>query len=182
MVNVVFDFLLLLGGVGGLILGVRRGFLRTILSTIALLLAMAFAALIATPLVGIFVSGSGSPADPPIAIVFAGLLVAFYAILEALLRRTFPVTRIRFLSGFDNVLGGVFAIPWTLLAMALFVLVLGYSVYAVTGSPAVGLLGNWVTQSSLVAFLRDFFTIPVNLMRFLFPAGLPQPLRFFAGN
>jgi hypothetical protein len=30
--------------------------------------------------------------------------------------------------------------------------------------------------------LQDFFEIPLNLMRFLFPSGLPQPLAFFAAN
>jgi uncharacterized membrane protein required for colicin V production len=182
MVNIVFDFLLLLAGVGGLLLGLRRGFLRTILSTVSLLLAMAFAAMAATPLVGVFVRGSGSQSDPPIAIVFAGLLLAFDAILEALFRRSFPVTRIRFLGSLDNVLGAIVAIPWTLLALALLVLVLGYGVYAVTGAPGAGLLGGWLTTSSLVAFLKEFFNIPVSLMRFLFPGGLPQPLAFFAGN
>jgi len=29
--------------------------------------------------------------------------------------------------------------------------------------------------------LREFFDVPLYLMRFLFPAGLPQPLAFFAG-
>lgn len=180
MIYFILDFILLLLGIGGLYLGLRRGFLRMILSTIALLLAMTFSALTSTPLVGVFVRGSGSQADPPIAIVFAGLVLAFYALLESLLRRSFPVTRIRILGGLDNVLGAVFAIPWILLALALFVRILGYGIYAITGAPGTGFLGSWLISSGLVGFLGDVLLIPINLMRFLFPAGLPQPLRYFA--
>ena len=182
IVNIIFDLILLLLGVGGLLLGLRRGFLRSILSTISLLLAMAFAALMATPIVGLFVRGSGSQVDPPIAILFAGLLLAFYAILETMMRRTFPVTRIPALGALDNVLGAAVNIGWTLLALALLVRVLGYSVYAISGSASYGLLGGWLTSSGLVSFLGNVLLIPIDLMRFLFPGGLPQPLRFFAGD
>lgn len=177
--NLIFDFLLLLGGIGGLLLGLRRGFLRTILSTIALLLAMAFAALLATPLVGIFVRESGGQAETPIGIVFTGLLLAIYAILEGMLRSSFPETRIRALGSLDNVLGFLVASGWTLLALALFVLVVGYTNFAMMGSPSAGLVGGWISTSSLVTFLKDFFDVPMSLMRFLFPGGLPQPLKFF---
>ncbi len=171
---------LLLLGIGGLYLGGRRGVLRTILSIIALFLAMTFSALIAPLLVGLFVRGSGSYTDPPTAIAFAGLLLAFYAILEVMLRRSFPVTRFAKLETLDNVLGAIFAIAWTLLALALFTQILGYGVYAISGAPGAGLLGGWITSSGLVGFLGDVLHIPINLMRFLFPAGLPQPLRYFA--
>jgi len=177
--NLIFDFLLLLGGIGGLLLGLRRGFLRTILSTIALLLAMAFAALLATPLVGIFVRESGGQAETPIGIVFTGLLLAIYAILEGMMRSSFPETRIRALGSLDNVLGFLVASGWTLLALALFVLVVGYTNFAMMGSPSAGLVGGWISTSNLVTFLKDFFDIPMSLMRFLFPGGLPQPLKFF---
>jgi len=180
--NLILDFLVLLGAVGGLILGLRRGFVRMILATVTLLLAMAFAALLATPLVRVFVESSGSQTETPIGIVFAGLLVAIYAILEALMRSSFPETRIRAIGTLDNVLGFLIAPLWTLLALALIVLIVGYTSFAVTGSPGTGLFGSWVSSSSIVAFLRDFFQIPVNLMRFLFPGGLPQPLAFFSAS
>lgn len=178
----VLDFVLLLGGIGGLILGLRRGFFRTILSTIALLLATAFAALIATPLVDIFVRDSGAEGETPIGIVFAGLLIAIYALLEVLLHRSFPDTRIRSIKGFDNVLGFLVAPGWTLLALALVALVIAYMTFVLTGAPGAGLFGDWVSTSNLVAFLKDFFDIPVSLMRFLFRGGLPQPLAFFVGS
>ena len=181
LVNLIFDFMLLLGGLGGLILGLRRGFLRTILGTIALLLAMAFAALAATPLVGMFVQHSGSQAETPIGLVFAALLLVIYALLETLLRRSFPDTRIRVLGSIDNALGAVISPGWTLLAVALAVLILVYVNFAVTGSPNVGPIGSWYSSSNLVLLLREFFDVPLYLMRFLFPAGLPQPLAFFAG-
>lgn len=182
MLNIIFDFVLLLAGLGGLLLGLRRGLLRTILSTVALLLAVAFAALLATPLVGVFVRESGGSAETPIGIAFAGLLIAFYALLETLLRHTFPETRIRALKSLDNVLGFLAASGWTLLALALIVLVIGYTNLALTGLAGTGLIGNWFETSNLVAFLKDFFALPVSLMRFLFPAGLPQPLAFFAAG
>lgn len=180
--NLIFDILLLLGLVGGLIIGLRRGFVRMILSTISLLLAMAFAALLATPLVGIFVRESGSQSETPIGIVFAGLLLAIYFILEALLRNSFPDTRIRGIGPLDNVLGFVMSSGWTLLALTLLVLVVAYGVFAVTGAANTGAIGGWATSSNLVAFLKKFFTLPVGLMRFLFPGGLPQPLAFFAAG
>ncbi|HLF28603.1 MAG TPA: CvpA family protein [Anaerolineae bacterium] len=180
LLNLIFDFLLLLGGLGGLLLGLRRGFWQMVLSTIALLLATAFAALFATPVVRIFVERSGSQAETPIGIVFAGLLLAIYALLERLFRSSFPNTRIHAIGTLDNVLGFLVAPGWTLLALSLFVLVLAYTNFAVTGSSSAGLIGGWTSSSSLVPLLKTFFALPVNLMRFLFPAGLPQPLAFFA--
>ena len=182
IVNLILDFALLLGGVGGLLIGLRRGFIRMILSTIALLLAMAFAALLAPPLVGVFVARSGSQAETPIGAVFAALLAGIYALLEVLLRRTFPNTRITALGTWDNVLGFIFAIPWTLLALSLIVMLAGFVSYAVYGETGAGFIGAWYSTSNLVAFLQDFFEIPLNLMRFLFPSGLPQPLAFFAAS
>jgi uncharacterized membrane protein required for colicin V production len=182
IVNFILDFLLLLGGVGGLLIGLRRGFIRMLLSTGALLLAIAFAALIAPPVVGIFVTRSGSQTETPIGAMFAALLAGIYALLEALLRRTFPNTRIAMLGVVDNVLGFVFAIPWTLLVLSLIVMLAGFISYAVYGSTGAGFIGEWYSTSNLVAFLQDFFEIPLNLMRFLFPSGLPQPLAFFAAN
>jgi uncharacterized membrane protein required for colicin V production len=177
--NLILDFVLLLLGVGGLILGLRRGFLRVVLATIALLLAMAFAALIATPLVRVFVEQGGAQAETPIGIVFTGLLLAIYGILEGLLRGSFPDTRLRRLGGFDNILGFLVSPGWTLLVITLLVLCVAYTVSAVTGTNET-FIGQWVRSSSLVAFLKDFFDIPISLMAFLFPRGLPQPLAFFA--
>jgi len=182
ILNIIFDFLLLLGGLGGLILGLRRGAVRTILSTIALLLAMAFAGLAAPPLVSIFVSRSGSQFETPVGIVFAALLIAIYALLEALLRNSFPDTRIRAIGTLDNILGFVLSAGWTLLVLALLVLVIGYINFAVTGASNLGFIGEWYGTSNLVEFLRNFFDIPLSLMRFLFPSGLPQPLAFFAAG
>lgn len=182
LLTLIIDFLFLLGGLGGLILGLRRGFLQMILSTIALLLGMAFAALVATPLVSIFVRESGSRGDTPIGVVFSGLVLGIYLLLDRLLRNAFPDTRIRALGSLDNVLGFIVAPGWTLLALALIALLLGFVNGAVTGSPGAGFIGSWYTSSFLVPFLQDFILIPINLMRFLFPGGLPQPLAFFAGS
>jgi len=181
IVNFILDFLLLLGGVGGLLIGLRRGFVRMILSTVTLLLAVAFAALMAPPLVGIFVARSGSQTETPIGVVFAALLAGIYALLEVLLRRTFPNTRIAMLGAADNALGFALAVPWTLLALSLIVMLAGFVSYAVYGATGAGFTGGWYSTSNLVAFLQDFFVgIPLNLMRFLFPSGLPQPLDFFS--
>ena len=177
--NIIFDFLVLLGAIGGLILGLRRGFFRTLLSTLALLLSVAFASLLAPLIVGIFVAGSGSSVETPAGIVFAALLIAVYALLETLFRHTFPDTRLRGLGTLDNVLGFLVAPGWTLLALALIVHSVGYIDRALTGAPGTGVIGLWYNASNLVDFLRDFFAIPAGLLRFLFPAGLPNPLSFF---
>ncbi|HEY4689626.1 MAG TPA: CvpA family protein [Anaerolineae bacterium] len=179
ILNIIFDFLVLLGGLGGLLLGLRRGFIRTILGTLALFLATAFAGLIAPVLVGVFVERAGAPAQTPTGIVFAALLIAIYAILEALFRHTFPNTRIRAIGLADNVLGFLIAPVWTLLALALIVHSLGYINQALMGTPGAGLIGDWYGSSNLVVFLRDFFAIPARLLRILFPTGLPNPLSFF---
>jgi hypothetical protein len=68
------------------------------------------------------------------------------------------------------------------MALALFTLILGYTSFAITGSSGAGLFGGWINSSGLVNFLKDFFNIPLGLMRFLFPGGLPQPLAFFASG
>jgi hypothetical protein len=182
LLTLIIDFLFLLGGLGGLILGLRRGFVQMILSTFTLLLSMAFAALAATPLVSIFVRESGSRGDTPIGIVFSALIIGIYFLLERLLRNAFPETRIRALGSFDNALGFIIAPGWTLLVLALIALLLGFVNGAVTGSPAAGFIGSWYTSSFLVPFLQDFILIPINLITFLFPGGLPQPLAFFAGS
>ena len=177
--KLIFDVLVLVGGLAGLLLGLRRGPVRTILSTIALLLATAFAGLVAPIIVGVFVTQSGSTVATPTGIVFAAMLLAIYGILEALFRHQFPHTQIRALGNLDNILGFLVAPGWTLLALALLVHSLGYIDRALTGTPGLGLIGTWYTSSNFVVFLRQFFAIPASLLALVYPAGLPVPLSFF---
>lgn len=154
-----------------------------ILSTIALLLSITFAALIATPLVvGLVQAGSGTDFRTPVGLVFAALLLTIYAILESLLRNSFPETRIIRLGAMDNVLGFVFSIPWALMILAIFALTIGYMSNAFTNVPDSGLFGNWVGRSGLVELLREFFRIPASLIQIIFSGRLPQPLASFVSG
>lgn len=183
LLNIILDIIVLLAGVALLAVGLRRGFFRMVLSSVALLLAVAFAALIATPLVNIVVSASkGSDYSTPVGIVFTALLLLFYAVLEVLMRNTFPETRIAALGSFDHILGAIFGVPWTLLVLALSVLIVGYMVGALTGGAQGGFLGPWIANSGLVDLLREFFKLATSIIGILFPRGLPQPLAYFVSG
>ena len=180
IINLVFDFLVLLGGLALLLVGMRRGFIRSLLSTVALLLAIAFAGLIAPAIVGVFVTQAGAQSETPSGIVFAAVVIAIYAALEVLLRHNFPNTRIQRIGLLDNILGFVCAIPWALLALGLIVNCLGYVNFAVMGTEGSGFIGDWYTSSRIVAFVTAVLAAPIRAMLFLYPNGLPQPLAFFA--
>jgi uncharacterized membrane protein required for colicin V production len=184
LLNIILDIILLLGAVALLSVGLRRGFLRMVLSSVALLLAVAIAAFIATPLVNTVVSASnGSDYSTPVGIVFTALLLFLYALLEVLMRNTFPETRILALGSFDNVLGAIFGVFWTLLVLALFVLVTGYMVGALAGGGGQGgFLAPWIANSGLVDLLREFFKLATSVIGILFPSGLPQPLAYFVSG
>lgn len=184
LLNIILDVTVLLAGVALLIVGLRRGFLRMVLSSIALLLAVAISAFIATPLVNSVVSASnGSDYSTPVGIVFTALLLFLYALIEVLMRNTFPDARIVALGSFDNILGAIFGIPWTLWVLALAVLIAGYMVGALAGGGGQGgFLGPWIANSGLVDLLREFFKLATNLIGVLFPSGLPQPLAYFVSG
>src|SRR5512135_396526 len=99
--GILIDLLILLGLVGGIALGLRRGLAQQFLSVVLLFLATAFAALLYGPLISVFDSFGGSPASSKTgsAIVFFFLLVVAYAILEYALHRNYPGLKIKALGG-----------------------------------------------------------------------------------
>ena len=159
--GILIDLLVLFGLVGGIVRGLQRGLAKQFMSVVMLFLATAFAGLLYTPLIGLFASMGGNPASNRTgsAIVFFGLLVAFYAILEYTLHHNYPDLYIKRLGNVGNVLGAVVGFFWAMLGISLLML---------------------ICTSYLVPLFRQFFNIPLAGLRPLFPGGIPEVLAFFA--
>lgn len=178
--GILIDLLALLGLVGGIIQGLRRGLAQQFLSVVMLFLATAFAGLLYSPLLGMFNSLGGSPATNRTgsAIVFFFLLVVFYAILEYTLHHNYPDLRIKALGNAGNVLGAVVGFFWAMLGISLLMVIFDYTA-AVVGGPA-QFVNSLFRTSYLVPLFRQFFNLPLAGLRPLFPTGLPEVLSFFA--
>lgn len=179
-IGFILDILILFGLLGGILLGLRRGLAKMLLSTLMLFLATVFAALLYYPLINLFAGLGGGAASQRTgaAIVFFGLLVVFYAVLEYALHRNYPHMKIRALGNADNILGAIVGIVWAVLGMSLIVLIASYSAATVGGQAS--LVNDMVSTSALTTLLRKFFKLPVSAIRLLFPTGLPEVLAFFA--
>jgi len=145
-----------------------------------LFLAMAFAALFSGPLIGLLAGMGGDPASSRTgsAIVFFGLLVAFYAILEYTLHRNYPDLRIRRLGNAGNVLGAVVGFFWAMLGISLLMLIIDYTAAAMGGQAQ--FINDLFSTSYLTPLFRQFFRFPLAGLRPLFPGGVPEVLSFFA--
>ena len=174
------DILILFALVGGILISMRRAFLRTLISIGTLFLATIGAALLYNPLINSFTTSLGNPSSGRTAgaIVFFGLVVVFFAFFEYIVSRNYPDLRIRQLKDFDHVLGAVFGLILSALAISLLLLILEF------GSQTIGGDVFWIEQvirgSFMVPLFRAFFNLPLSLIRLLFPAGLPEILRFFS--
>jgi uncharacterized membrane protein required for colicin V production len=178
--GILIDLLVLFGLVGGIVQGLHRGLAKQFLSIVMLFLATAFAGLLYSPLIGAFASLGGNPASTRTgsAIVFFGLLVAFYAILEYALHRNYPDLRIKALGNAGNVLGAVAGFFWAMFGISLLMLIFDYTAAAV-GGPA-NFVNELFRTSYLTPLFRQFFNIPLAGLRPLFPGGLPEVMAFFA--
>lgn len=178
--GILIDLLVLLGLVGGISLGLRRGLAQQALSVVMLFLATAFSSLLYTAVINLFASFSGAAANnrTASAIVFFGLLVLFYAILEYALHRNYPGLRIKALGDVGNILGAVMGFFWAMLGISLLLLIFDYSA-AVLGGPAT-FFNELLRTSYLTPLFRQLFNIPLAGLRPLFPYGLPEVLAYFA--
>lgn len=179
-IGFIFDILILFGLLGGILLGLRRGLAKMLLSTLMLFLATLFAALLYTSLLSLFadLGGGATSQRTGAAIVFFFLLVVFYAVLEYALHRNYPHVKIRALGNVDNILGAAVGVLWAVLGMSLILMIVSYSAATVGGQAQ--LVNDMVATSALTKLLRQFFKLPLSVIRLLFPSGLPEVLAYFA--
>jgi hypothetical protein len=147
--------------------------------TLMLFLALTFAALLYSVLLTWFDNalqhpGSGRTGG---AVVFGGMLILFYSVLEYAVNRNYPGLRMQRLGVWDNILGAVVGIVWSLLALSLTLIVLDFLVITVGGD--VSFIGELLRTSLLVKVFRAFFQIPLAPLRLLFAKGLPEILQYF---
>jgi uncharacterized membrane protein required for colicin V production len=180
--GILFDLLVLLGLVGGIVQGLQRGLAKQFLSVVMLFMATAFAGLFYGAVLGVFSTLGGSAATNRTgsAIVFFGLLVAFYAILEYALHRNYPGLYIKALGQAGNLLGAVVGFFWAVLGISLLMLIFDYTA-SVTGGQA-QFVNDLFNASHLTPLFRQFFNIPLAGLKPLFPGGLPEVLIYFASK
>jgi uncharacterized membrane protein required for colicin V production len=180
--GIVLDLVILFVFVGGVLWNMRRGFVRALVGLFMLFLSMTFSALLYNPIISWFSNimdkpGSGRTGG---AFVFAGLLIVFYGVLEVVVSRNYPQLSMRRLGMWDNILGAVVGIVWSLLAISLVLTVLDFATISI-GSE-VSFIGDLLRTSFMVKVFRAFFQLPLAPLGLLFPTGLPEVLRYFARN
>lgn len=176
-----FDLFLPFLLIGGILLCFRRAFLRTLVSIFTLLIALVVSALLYTPLLTWFSGTTGSGGTPSQnggSIVFTGLLILFFVLLEFAVNHNYPNMRIAWLKNWDHILGGVIGVFWTALAISLILLILHYGSLTVGASQVSG-IANSIEQSKVANVFRDFFSIPLSFIKLMFPNGLPEILKYF---
>ncbi len=178
--GLVLDMLILFGLLGGLLLGLRRGLARMLVSFVMLFLATLFSALLYNPLIGVFTSSLGNPESARTGgvVVFFGLLVVFYALLEYAVQRNYPNLNLRRLGAVNNILGAIVGVLWAMLGISLLLLIIDFG-GQLMGGPG-QFFSNVIRQSNLTPLFREVFKFPLALIRLLFPQGLPEILRYFA--
>ena len=178
--GILIDLLVLFGLVGGIVQGLRRGLAQQVLSVVMLFLATAFASLLYSTVISLFAgfSGNANSNRTGSAIVFLGLLVVFYALLEYTLYRNYPGLRIKALGDVGNILGAVVGFFWAMLGISLLMLIFDYSATVIGGQAT--FFNELLRTSYLTPLFRQLFNIPLAGLRPLFPYGLPEVLAYFA--
>jgi hypothetical protein len=88
--------------------------------------------------------------------------------------------RIQRLGIWDNILGAVVGIAWSMLAISLFLLTAEFWTIVVgRGTPAVDLLADLLATSFMMPVFRQFFSLSVAPLKLLFVGGLPEIFSFF---
>ena len=181
-IGVILDLIILFALVGGVLWNMRRGFLRALIGFIMLFLAMIVAALLYRVLLNWFGANLGGAAanNTSGAYVFGFMLIVFYSFFEYMVSRNYPGLRLQRLGIWDNILGALIGIAWSLLAIGLFLLTLDFWTVTVgRGTPAVDLSRDLLTTSLLTKVFRQFFNLPLAPLKLLFPNGLPEIFRYF---
>ena len=181
-IGIILDLIILFALVGGVLWNMRRGFLRAFIGLVMLFLAMTVAALLYRVLLSWFGAnvGGGAANRTSGPYVFGFMIIVFYAFFEYMVSRNYPRLRIQRLGVWDNILGAVVGIAWSMLAIGLFLLTLDFwTVVVGQGTPAVDLFGNLLATSWLTSVFRKFFVVPLAPLKLLFPGGLPEVFVYF---
>ncbi len=181
-IGIILDLIILFALVGGVLWNMRRGFLRAFIGLVMLVLAMTVAALLYRVLLNWFGAnvGGGAANRTSGPYVFGFMILVFYAFFEYMVSRNYPGLRIQRLGVWDNILGAVIGIAWSLLAIGLFLLTLDFwTVVVGQGTPAVDLFANLLATSWLTTVFRKFFVVPLAPLKLLFPGGLPEVFVYF---
>jgi len=181
-IGIILDLIILFALVGGVLWNMRRGFLRAVIGLIMLFLAMTVAALLYGVLLNWFgVNVGGGAANRTSGpYVFGFLIIVFYGFFEYMVSRNYPGLRIQRLGIWDNILGAIVGIAWSMLAISLFLLMIDFWTVTVgRGVPAVDLFSNLLATSWLTSVFRQFFNLPLAPLKLLFPNGLPEAFIYF---
>jgi uncharacterized membrane protein required for colicin V production len=181
-IGIILDLILLFALVGGVLWNMRRGFLRALIGLLMLFLAMTVAALLYSVLLNWFGTavGAGAANRTSGPYVFGFMIIVFYAFFEYMVNRNYPGLRIRRLGIWDNILGAVVGIAWSMLAISLFLLTAEFWTIVVgRGTPAVDLLTDLLATSFMMPVFRQFFSLSVAPLKLLFVGGLPEIFSFF---
>ncbi len=181
-IGIILDMVLLFALVGGVLWNMKRGFLRALVGSIMLFLAMTVAGLLYNPLLGWFgrAVGGGAQNRTSGPYVFGFMVLVFYLAFEYMVNRNYPGLRIKRLGIWDNILGAVVGIFWSLLAISLFLLTMEFWTIVVgRGMPLIDLFADMVRTSYLTKVFRQFFNLPLVPVKLLFPNGLPEIFLYF---
>jgi uncharacterized membrane protein required for colicin V production len=181
-IGIILDLIILCALVGGVLWNMRRGFLRALVGLLMLFLAMTVSALLYSALLGWFgrAIGPGAANRTSGPYVFGFMIIVFYAAFEYMVSRNYSAMRIKRLGVWDNILGAVVGICWSLLAISLIMVTLEFWTLTVgSGMPAVDLFTNLLATSFMVPVLRQFFALPLIPLKLLFPNGLPEIFAYF---
>ena len=181
-IGIILDLIILFALVGGVLWNMRRGFLRALIGFIMLFLAMTVAALLYRVLLSWFGAnvGGGAANRTSGPYVFGFMIIVFYAFFEFMVSRNYPGLRIRRLGVWDNILGAIVGIAWSLLAISLFLLTAEFWTITVgPGTPAVDLLADLLATSFMMPVFRQFFALPLAPLKILFPGGLQEIFLYF---
>jgi uncharacterized membrane protein required for colicin V production len=181
-IGVILDLIILFALVGGVLWNMQRGFLRALVGLVMLFLAMTVSALLYRVLLNWFGANVGGAAanNTSGAYVFGFMIIVFYSFFEYMVNRNYPGLRLQRLGIWDNILGAVIGVAWSLLAIGLFLLTLDFWTVTVgRGTPAVDLFGDLLATSLLTRVFRQFFNLPLAPLKLLFPDGLPEIFRYF---
>jgi uncharacterized membrane protein required for colicin V production len=169
------DYILLIIILTGVGIGLRRGLIRVLISTIGIYFSVVVAGYAYQPL-GDILSNALDDVGIRIGIIAAHnfiyivVMIAMTVTVEVVSRTTFEETRITSLRGLDTLLGGLAGIYYGVLWAALFLVAPQYGI-SQTG-------GGWstaVSQSALVPRLNDIFQNGVlDVVSILFIGGTPE--------
>jgi uncharacterized membrane protein required for colicin V production len=169
------DYLLIsiiLAGVG---VGLRRGLIRILISSVGIFFAVVVAGYAYAPIGKILSNGLGRLSIdlgivPAHNLVWGIFVIAMLVLAEVLSRYTFEETRIRSLRGLDYLLGGIAGVFYGALLASLFLVPSQYGVARGGGA--------WTTalfESKLVPTLNGLFRDTVlDVVSILFVNGIPE--------